>query len=116
MTSAATPSVAWNGDYQTGDLSQWHAVVEAAPGRISITHSPVRTGYADTAQFVVEPGDHTNSVRSERAEVTATQEQTGGYQGEETWFGWSTLFPDNLNPPSGKTSIFTQWHQTQAAV
>src|SRR5438876_10851014 len=69
MTFAATPSVAWNGDYQTGDLSQWHGTVEAAPGRISITSSPVRTGYADTARFVVEPGDHTNSVRSERAEV-----------------------------------------------
>jgi hypothetical protein len=113
-TSAAQPTVLWNGDFQTGDFSQWRAIVEASPGRVSITSSPSRPGYGETARFIVEPGDHTNSPRSERAEVRSSQEQAGGYEGVETWFGWSTFFPDNLNPPVGKTSIFTQWHQTHA--
>jgi polysaccharide lyase-like protein len=115
MTSASTASNAWNYDYQTGDLSQWHAIEAAAPGRVSIVTSPARPGYPETARFVVEPGDHTNSPKSERAEVSTTQEQAGGYEGVETWYGWSTLFPTDLNPPAGKTSIFTQWHQTKSA-
>ena len=115
MTSASTTSSAWSGNYQTGDLNQWHGIVEAAPGRVSIVRSPARPGYPDTARFVVEPGDHTNSPRSERAEVTSTQEQADGYEGVEAWYGWSTLFPTDLHPPAGKTSIFTQWHQTKSA-
>jgi hypothetical protein len=113
--SATQPTVLWNGDFQTGDFSQWRGIVEASPGRVSITSSPSRPGYEDTARFVVEAGDHTNSPRSERAEVRSSQEQAGGYEGVETWSGWSTFFPVDLNPPIGKTSIFTQWHQTQAA-
>lgn len=75
--------------------------------------APVRQGgYA--AQFTVKPGDAPLGDGSERSEVEATQAQTGGFERSEQWYGWSTLFPSNLNPtPRTPWNYFVQFHDSQ---
>lgn len=63
----------------------------------------------------MRPGDDPIHSTGERAEARASQSQTGGHQGKEYWYAWSTLFPADAGlPPSTKSwNIFTQWHQTR---
>lgn len=98
----------WRGDYETGDLSQWRGA-QALPGRITIVRSPVREGtYA--ARFVVRPGDKPINASGERTEVFT---HTGESEGSESWWAWSTLFPDEFDPHADtEWNVFTQWHQT----
>jgi Polysaccharide lyase len=104
-------SIFWSGDFETGDLSQWESV-QAMPGDVSVVTSPVREGsYA--ARFVVNPGDVPLGSGGERSEVRASQADSGGYDGSEQWYGWSTMFPSNFNPTPGTTwNYFLQWHDS----
>lgn len=104
-------TVSWTGNYETGDLSQWSRV-QAVPGDISIVTSPVREGsYA--AKFVVNAGDVPLATGGERSEVEASQSQTGGYDGSEEWYGWSTMFPTDFNPtPATTWNYFLQLHDS----
>jgi hypothetical protein len=64
--------------------------------------------------FTVRPGD--SPVRSgERAEAVASPRQTGGGEGDEAWYVWSTYFPrKTFRPvPNSTWNIFTQWHGTK---
>jgi hypothetical protein len=104
--------VVWNGDYQTGNFRQWKSL-QAMPGGATIVTAPTRGGrYA--ARFVVRPGDDPIHSKGERAEARAGQRETGGFEGRERWYGWSTLFPAtaNLPPSSSSWNIFTQFHET----
>ncbi len=98
------PAPAWSGDYETGSFSQWHTQflggdwcgagctldnVGNATGRIVV--SPVAEGrYAARFQVSSSGGGVSGA---NRAEVLATQSQTGGYQGQSWWYGWWTRFP-----------------------
>ena len=64
--------------------------------------------------FTVRPGDA--PVRSgERAEAVASPARTGGREGSEAWYVWSTYFPtESFRPvPDSTWNIFTQWHGTE---
>lgn len=110
----ASGELVWSGDYQTGDFKQWYRL-QAVPGDATIVTSPSH-GTRYTARFVVGPGDDPISSKGERAEVRASQKQTGAYAGRERWYAWSTLFPANGGLPASSSSwnIFTQWHQTRS--
>jgi len=73
---------------------------------------PKRQG-GRAARFEVRPGDDPIGANGERAEVLADVPEGGGTVGKEAWYGWSTRFPADLNPSTGKGSfnIFTQWHE-----
>lgn len=95
-------------DYETGSLDQWDSV-QAVPGGATIITSPVRQGkYA--AKFVVRPGDDPIDSSGTRAEVLRG---TGEGEGDESWWAWSTYFPDGWNPdPETTWNTITQWHHT----
>jgi hypothetical protein len=107
----------WRGDYTTGNFSQWTAQQSACTGGgpevgsscASIVSSPVRAGaYAAEFQTPSYPGP-------ERAEVSASVSQTGGYEGQEQYYAWSTMFPAAGNQQGfwsvgGDWNNFTQWH------
>jgi len=94
----------FSGDYETGDFSQWWLhqwSINADPsqsynlynvGRSTarLVTSPVAEGrYA--GEFQVFPTTGTN--RNDRAEIVASQEESGGYPGQAWWYGWWTYFP-----------------------
>jgi hypothetical protein len=107
--------VLWRGDYQTRNFKQWHSL-QAVPGGATIITSPTVHRWRYTARYVVRSGDDPIGSNGERAEARASQTQTGGSEGQERWYGWSTLFPTNADlPPSNDSwNIFTQWHQTSS--
>jgi hypothetical protein len=92
------------GGYETGDFSQWWLhqwSINPDPTQAYNSHnvgnstarivtSPVAQGrYA--AEFQVFPTTGTN--RNDRAEVVASQAESGGYPGQTWWYSWWTYFP-----------------------
>jgi len=92
------------GGYETGDFSQWwlhqwsidpdptqgYNIHNVGNSTATIVRSPVAQGrYA--GKFQVFPTTRTN--RNDRAEIVASQADSGGYQGQTWWYGWWTYFP-----------------------
>jgi Polysaccharide lyase len=111
-------------DYQTSDFTQWTEQHLHRSEQEAIVTSPARTGFPQTARFVVAPGDHTGGRTGvERAEVMASIAQTGNpAQGRTMWFAWSTFIPAGTHVDSNATSpvgngwlVFSQWHGTASS-
>ncbi|MDX6424270.1 MAG: hypothetical protein QOI67_1741 [Gaiellaceae bacterium] len=110
-----TSSSAWEGDFETGNVSQWAGVFEMQAGRVSVVQSPVRQGrYA--ARFEVRAGDHVNGWGGERALIYTTPDVAGIREGVEQWWSWSTYFVPGFRPVSDarwpRWNIFSEWHHT----
>jgi hypothetical protein len=103
-TTVSTPSgsVAWRGDYETGDFSQWwlrqwscaggdNSVSSVGNTCASIVSSPVAQGKYAT-EFQDFPHG-TSTAPNDRSETLATQAESGGYPGQEWYYGWYTDFP-----------------------
>jgi Polysaccharide lyase len=98
------------GDWETGDRSQWNSFQHKTDGaesdQLVVGRDPVRQGsYA--AKFIVHPGDVFGSG-GERSEVVW---HSGEGEGDDYWYGWSTLFPTDWTAPS-YFGIFMQWHSS----
>jgi hypothetical protein len=94
-STAAAAVVLKNGDFETGNLSQWGGVQQAAPNRASVVTSPRTQGaYA---------------VRIE----ARTEEQTGGQVGTSRTELWrSSLDASNKGFPvdvNGKSELWLRW-------
>jgi len=101
----ADPDVIWRGDAESGDLSQWCRVNQAAPGRISVVTSPVKQGqYA--YKFILNNGDSVYSTER----VTLSQQCDGRYEtdGQEKYYGFSVLLPSDY-PTNTGWSLVVQW-------
>jgi hypothetical protein len=105
LALSAEPS--WVGDFETGDVTQWSAKYDAQPGttdRVSVVDSPVKQGrYA--LKTTVKHGDSSNL--GNRAEVVLRDPMF--HQGDEVWFHWYTLFPEDYQPDD-RWVLFTQFH------
>lgn len=105
-TPTSTPAnygnILWRGDFETGDLSQWAGIHTGSAwlsdSSINVVTSPVRQGkYA--AQFTDNTNPYGNSF--DRAELSSTQATTGGYNGQDWYYSWSTYLPSNPNLKTG---------------
>jgi hypothetical protein len=98
----------FNGDFETGDHSQWTGYQHRTGGdpadQFKIVRDPVRQG-AFAAKFTVRPGDVFMSG-GERSEVYWKSHEK---EGDDYWYSWSTLFPPDWSAPS-YFGIFLQWH------
>jgi len=101
-SSASQAAVLWKGDYETGDFSQWWLQEWSQNNSQSFTPSQVGNSAATivtaptaqgsyAAKFQLLPNTGTSSV--DRAEIVATQQEAGGYPGEDWYYGWWTDFP-----------------------
>jgi hypothetical protein len=94
----------FGGGYETGDFSQWwlhqwsihpdpteqYNIHNVGNSSAKIVTSPVAQGrYA--ARFQVFPTTGTNP--NDRAEIVASQAESGGFPGQTWWYGWATYFP-----------------------
>jgi hypothetical protein len=107
-------ALAFTGDFETGDFSQWRnakgfsdgVIQSQAADRVRIVRSPAAQG-SFAARFEVRPGDRAAS--GNRAEVL---HGTNEHEGDERWYQWHTNF-DPSYPRNGNWQIFTQWHAAQ---
>lgn len=114
--------VFWRGNYETGNFSQWwlkqwsgpggdSTPAEVGPSAATIVRSPVAQGrYA--AKFQDFP-DATGT--NDRAEIVATQRESGGYPGQEWYYGWHTYFPGPKQKwwsQAGDWNAITQFQST----
>jgi hypothetical protein len=105
LAGAASATVLWRGDYETGNLSQWTGY-QGIQSRFSFVQSPVRQGgtalRVELHQGDVAFGGTRNEVSNEgRPEV----------EGNDRWYAWSTLFPADFPAPQ-TWQVFTQWHHS----
>ena len=111
-STATTPSPAvenaFIGDWETGDRNQWDKIQYKTGGveadQFAIVQDPVRDG-TFAARFTVRPGDVFNSG-GERSEVVWYSHEN---EGDDYWYRWSTLFPNDWTAPS-YFGVFLQWH------
>lgn len=116
-------TVAWRGDYETDSLSQWWLgqfggassgcggpCGPAQVGNTSATPvtSPVAQGHY-AAKFTVQPC--ASGCPNDRAEVLASQAESGGYLGQDWYYGWWTMFPSGQSfwNGGGDWNDFTQF-------
>lgn len=86
---AASASVVWRGDFESGDLSQWSSKQSVSADRLQVVTSPVAQGrYA--LKVTVRQGDDPINASGNRNElVYLTYEPSC----TERWYRWQTMFP-----------------------
>lgn len=104
----ADADIVWRGGFEAPLASQWADVHAQADDRITLVGDPVRLGKR-AARFEVRPGDTVNPKwGGELAQVLETTEEEAG---QESWWAWSVLFPEDFPTTSG-WCVFAEWHQT----
>ncbi|AKJ00277.1 uncharacterized protein (TIGR03382 family) [Archangium gephyra] len=105
LPTLATASTVWEGNFETGNLSQWDREQTVSSSRLLVVSSPVREGrYA--LKTTVRQGDDPINASGNRNELLYLDREAPG---SEFFYKWSTLFPKSF-PRSSKWQIFTQWH------
>jgi len=92
----------FDSDFEDGEFSGW-TVEEMDDDRVQIVDSRVRSGQYG-ARFEVRPGDVVSG--GNRAEVR-TWSQKRFHEGDDLWFGWSTLFDENF-PSEDRWALIMQ--------
>jgi len=96
--------------FDDGDLSGW-GLDRARPEAIEIVARPTRAG-SGAVQLTLEPGDR--AAMKERVELRLRDhylERRHAGQGQEAWYAWSLLLPEELSDPEpGQFQMLAQWH------
>ncbi len=104
ISTFAASGSSFVGDFETGDMGQWDAVI-TPPNRVGITTAPVRQGrYA--ALFNLREGDEAVQGR-QKVEAIVSSDSSGAVEGNTAWYGWSTFVPNDVS--SSSPVAFTQW-------
>lgn len=119
VTVAVLPGT-FNGDYSTGDFSQWEIVQNTYHNdpppppdnyAIQITTTDVPVGATYAATFELRDGD-TAAGSNERTEVQGAYPESSGPVDSERWYIWRTkfdpVFPDDH--ASQGWGLVMQWH------
>jgi MYXO-CTERM domain-containing protein len=107
VSTAASANVLWRGNYDTGDLSQWDKV-DGLSSRLTVESSVVHQG-SSALRVELHQGDVSSS--GTRNEVVEADPAHWESEGNDRWYAWSTLFPDDY-PSNDTWQVFTQWHHT----
>jgi len=106
--AAAAPSgvLVFRGDFETGDLRQWHRAERPAAARIRVVSNVRRHGrYA--ARFELRPREYERSYSRAELNTYATRRFR---EGDDLYFAWSTRFSPRWRD-SGRWGKFLQWKQ-----
>jgi hypothetical protein len=108
VSGSASANIIWQGNFETGDRSQWSGAQMVSPDRLQIVQapSPVREGrYA--IKVTVRQGDDPIHSGGNRNELFYNSYDP---LGSEYFYAWSTMF-DSSFPSYPSWQLFTQWHQ-----
>jgi hypothetical protein len=122
-------ALAWVGDYETADLTQWHAVQQMGTDRTTFVTAPLPVRQGSYAlRYELRSGDQPLvgcCSGTERVETLLDVAGTGGTEAADWYFAWSTLVPSDPNVangfvpglaqdtgllPSGAFNIIQQFH------
>lgn len=110
LGTAGPSAESWRADYETGDFSQWKQVQpDWRQERAAIVTLPVRAG-RHAARFEVRSGDTVPSG-GELSQVYVDVAKTGGTEGEEWYYAWSTYIPSGQRWASTENwNVVSEWH------
>jgi hypothetical protein len=102
-TTGGGGTVEWRGDFETADLSQWWLHQwnggtgcggPCTPAQVGNTTGTVVTSPVAQGTYALEvtASSCTSGCPNDRAEVLATQQDSGGYPNQEWYYGWYTRF------------------------
>jgi hypothetical protein len=101
----------FTGDFETGNFNQWQESQSTGAWSQQIVTNPKRQGtYA--ARFELRDGDCPDTggtCYGERTERGADGTTTGGKEGDDRWYQWSTQFGTPF-PTSHTWGVISQWH------
>jgi len=96
------------GDFEVGDLSQWDGAskVNTTNSRIEVVEEPVRRGrYA--IKVTLLPND---DYPKDRAELVLHSPPGGSGPGDERYYAFSALIPEDFRTGAENFFILAQWH------
>lgn len=106
---AAQAKVLWQGDFETGDVSQWTKQQSMGADRLEVVSDPVAQGRYALKARVLQGDDPINASGNRNELVQLTMEG----EGDERWYKWSTMWPDDYaSVPHWQ--LFTQFHHEGA--
>ena len=121
LAAAAAPL--FTGDYATGDFSQWRYVQNRAyngSGKDYVPSYPATIvqdmAKGNVARFEVRAGDAPPFGGVERSEVQADAATTGGAEGQDRWYRFSTKFDPTFpqNHADLGWAVTNQWHPNES--
>lgn len=92
------------GDFETGDLSQWSGVAGISARSVTVVRSPSRQGRF-AARFEVRSGDNPIGF-GDRAQIQIGTRET---EGQTRWYAWSTRVSKSF-PSYRSFQVLAQWH------
>lgn len=114
-------AASWDGDYETGDKSQWAIGTEGlgacANDLIDVQTTPLRQG-SYVARFEVndtclfDSKETPSEIRDDdqKVELSSDPDQSNGYEGANVYYGWSVYVPSSSPiPHEGLSTWITQW-------
>jgi len=113
-----TGTIQWRGDFETGDLHQWHGVQAFKPERIAVVTDHLRQGkYA--ARFVIEAADESvfasplHPGNSQRSQLSNENPKVRYDEGDEHWWAFSWMNDKAFQlSPNGWNIIGLAFHNT----
>ena len=106
------PRLLFDGGFETGDTSQWADVSwnldRPLDEQLQIVTDTVRQG-AYAAKTIVHDGDEFLDTGGERIQFESPGPRE--HEGDDYWYAWSTLFPEEWQPPNDWLLI-ADWHAT----
>ena len=121
-SSVPSGTIVWQGGYEAGNFGAWipqssctgrsYEPSEVGEGCASVVGEPARYGRY-SGRFEVRASDTRSDT--ERAELYVGVAASGGREGEEWYYGWSTMFPAAGNSAgfsreNSDFNVFTSWH------
>jgi hypothetical protein len=82
--------IAWKGDYETRNFSQWETVLRETGGAARIVTRPVAQG-SFAARYILGPQTEATGSRVEAHQPDEVA--SGGTYGSEVWYRWAELVP-----------------------
>ncbi len=106
------PRLLFDGGFETGDTTQWAGIdwnlERPLNEQLQIVTDTVRQGtYA--VKTIVHDGDEFLDTGGERIQFESPGPRE--HEGDDYWYAWSTLFPEEWQPPN-EWLLIADWHAT----
>ncbi len=106
------PRLLFDGGFETGDTTQWAGIdwnlERPLDEQLQIVTDTVRQGmYA--VKTIVHDGDEFLDTGGERIQFESPGPRE--HEGDDYWYAWSTLFPEEWQPPN-EWLLIADWHAT----
>ena len=114
---APKAQVAWAGDYQTGDFSQWPGhQFDAGDARVGTGLTPAAppAPFRYVAQYTIAAGSDV-VAHGVRSEVLRQPVESDAAPGVDDYWRWYVYFPSSFHhPPNQSDMLLSDWHTTNS--